>query len=171
MEILKNPLIKGCIAFFISISLLALTKDVNDSFGHFDGIAIVITVFTLYPAYIAIIMAKYDAGVLPFKNHRVRFIVRGIVLAALAVGAFSFTTKALAYFFYSVSIFWPVFNISFNKYADFSFWYVGHTASIDKTINYINNRLHFVKIYPFWLMATYTLFIYIGVKLITIFYI
>ncbi len=145
--------IKSFLIFWVSFSVMALTKEVNgDRMPIENGhMADFIVTFVATVGY-AVVIAKLDSTRSIKGIHYVQATIRGVLLAFLPVLLWIFTKDwthllliPLAY-----SVFYFCFDLFYNRYKGEPTFYVGKQALTDRTVRWLNENTFMVKIYPLW---------------------
>lgn len=103
--------------------------------------------------YYSLIFAIYDSNIRIYGTHYKRGIVRFILLTMfpfilyLNLGNLYLNIgRSLL----SLSIYYIVFELAYNKYKGKWTFYVGTQALLDRIINWINDKLNFYYVFPLW---------------------
>lgn len=165
--------IKSFLIFWLSFSVMAMTKEVNGDRmpivnGHMaDFIVTFISTF-----FYSVILAKQDS----LRNikgiHYQQGIIRGVLLALLPVLLWIFTKNwthllliPLAY-----SVFYFFFDLFYNGYRGEPTFYVGKEALTDRIVRWLNERTFLVRLYPIWYIGLKVLFVLLSISYIVRYY-
>jgi len=140
--------------FFVSCTILALTKEVNGDYGviKFGGRAIVLLVTFLSTIAYATFLAQQDSQRNIKGIHYIQATLRGILLAFVPVilwiqqGDRSNLTLILV----GYTTFYVCFDLFYNSYKGEAPFYVGKEAATDRIVRWLNEKTFLVRIYPLW---------------------
>jgi hypothetical protein len=165
--------IKSFGIFFLSFTVMALTKEVNgDRFpienSHLAGL---IVTFLSTIGY-AVTIAKLDSTRNIKGIHYQQAIIRGILLATLPVLLW-LTTKTLTHLLLiplAYSIFYFCFDLFYNHYRGEPTFYVGKEALTDRIVRWLNENTILVRVYPLWYIAFKASFVLISINYLVKYY-
>ncbi len=165
--------IKSFLVFWLSFSVMAMTKEVNGDRmpienGHLaDFIVTFISTFSY-----AVILAKQDSTRNIKGIHYQQGIIRGILLAFLPVLLWIYTKDwthvlliPLAY-----SVFYFCFDLFYNHYRGEPTFYVGKEALTDRIVRWLNEKTFMVRLYPLWYISLKSLFVLLSISYIVRYY-
>ncbi len=165
--------IKSFVIFWLSFSVMAMTKEVNGERMPIENghLADLIVTFISSFGY-AVVIAKLDSTRNIKGLHFQQGITRTLLLSFLPVMLWIYTKDWTHILLIPLagSVFFFCFDLFYNKYRGEHPFYVGKEAWNDRIVRWLNEKTFMVKLYPLWYIVLKSFFVLLSINFLVRYY-